>query len=148
MLVPASVLHQRAYQNKQEINMSKNHIAPSSKSTTSIIEFRRVATPWVTFVAEKPNDIAGQNADPEGTMEDSVDISDPSYNEKKTRTIEVEYAESDHIEPPIHINTLDCSNQKSNQSSEQECEQNSGQPPEQPPAQNSTQSEEEAKDYV
>lgn len=86
-----------------------NHIAPSSKSTTSVSEFRKVATPWVAFVAEQPNDISGQNADPDGTMEDSVDISDPGYNESKTRTIEVQYAEEDHLEPPIHINTLDSS---------------------------------------
>ncbi len=90
--------------------MPKNHLAPSSKSTTSVAEFRKVATPWVAFVAEQPNDIAGQNADPDGTMEDSVDISDPHYDESKTRTIEVEYAAADHLEPPIHVNTLDSSN--------------------------------------
>ena len=60
--------------------MSNQHSAPSHKSTVSVAEFRRVATPWVAFVAEQPNDIAGQNADPDGTIEDSVDISDPNYD--------------------------------------------------------------------
>ena len=93
--------------------MSNQHSAPSHKSTVSVAEFRRVATPWVAFVAEQPNDIAGQNADPDGTIEDSVDISDPNYDEKKTRNIEIEYAEEDHLEPPIHVNTLDDEAQKS-----------------------------------
>lgn len=87
--------------------MSNSNHAPSSKSVTSVAEFHKVATPWVAFIAEQPNDIAGQNADPDGTIEDSVDISDPNYNENKARTIEIEYAEEDHLEPPIHVNTLD-----------------------------------------
>lgn len=94
--------------------MPNNHSAPTSH-TTNVADFRRVATPWVAFVAEKPNDIAGQNADPDGTIEDSVDVSDPDYDESKARTIEVQYAAEDHLEPPVYVNTIDKNTESSSE---------------------------------
>lgn len=84
--------------------MPNHHNAPSYNAETS---FKEVATPMTAFISEPISDISGHEADPNGTIEDSVDITDHSYNEAKSRDLEEQLASKDHSEPPTFINTLD-----------------------------------------